>query len=168
MGLPQLDGRTCVRCRHKIGSIAEGTYCSACANPVHFGCLDKPDEPIELEHCSRCGGDPNSVIATKVNDAQKTESLTSHRLTCPNCGSTSGFGPYDSNTNSYVGAARESELVGVFYLIAKLLFTGSETQCFRCLFVFRPRHKIRELGCLLLVLGGSLILVTIVMWWVLQ
>ncbi len=168
MGLPQLVGRTCVRCRCKISSIAEGEYCSACANPVHFSCLDKSDEPIELGHCQRCGGDPRSVIADKVLDARKLEAGTPALLLCPNCGSTRGFGPYDSKGNRYPLGIRGTGLQGIAHLLWTHLARQSEVQCFKCLYVFRPRSKVREIGCVVLAVGGLLTFVAIVAWRVLQ
>ena len=164
MGLPQLDGRTCVRCRCKVSSIAEGEYCTACGNPVHFSCLDKTDEPVELGHCERCGGDPGSVISDKVLDARKLEASTPARLLCPNCGSTRGFGPPDSNTNRYSPGARVTGVIHMLKPLLVFLATGGDLQCFKCLYVFRPRSRVREIGCLVLAVGGLLTFVAIVVW----
>jgi hypothetical protein len=164
MALPQLAGRTCVRCRLKIHSIGDGEFCCACANPVHFACLDRADEPVQVGHCLRCGGDHQSVIASKVLDARKNEALLPSALTCPNCGSTGSFSFCDASAQTYPGAKRSSGVRLALQGIASLLFTNGERQCSKCLFVFRPRRTAREITWFLFALVGILMLATLVAW----
>ena len=51
---PQLVGENCIFCGKRIGSIAEGEFCSQCRNPVHHRCVSVKGEGAENQ-CPRCG-----------------------------------------------------------------------------------------------------------------
>ena len=160
-----------MRCRRKISSIAEGQYCSAYA-PIRciLGVLTKPtsrSSSITVRIAARRPAE--CLIANKVVDARKEDALTPARLLCPNCGSTSGFGPYDSKAQNYIVIGKVGIVLTGLYLLANFLATSGELQCFKCLFVFRPpQSKSREIGCMMLAVGGVLTFVGIVVWKVLQ
>src|SRR5262245_49854281 len=92
MDFPQLVGLKCSSCNKTISSVAEGTFCSACNNPVHLKCMPPPRTPIAQDRCEVCGSDPESPIAQEIK-AEVEEHIASGytNIVCPNCGSTHGF-----------------------------------------------------------------------------
>jgi hypothetical protein len=98
-------------------------------------CTPKEITAAREGQCAECGADPQSPLALQIRaDIEQTAA-------CPNCGSTHGFGPFRS---------KPDPLVLLFGAILYLLMAGAnvgELQCFKCQYVFRPRSRVREIGC---------------------
>ena len=162
---PQLVGLKCSRCNKTIESITEGQFCSFCFNPIHVSCA-QPEGTVPPEgRCTKCGADPNSPLALEIKSEVRQSMRSVPRVICPNCGSTEGFSPFRT----------DSGLNNPFFLVLGALpyllmwFIGAsknigELQCFKCQYVFRPRSRVREIGCIIifvLALAGLVILFAI-------
>jgi hypothetical protein len=155
MSLPQLVGLRCVCCHKAIGSVVEGLFCPGCGNPAHRDCLAPDRAPREGDGCARCGGDLQSPEAVEVRaELQRGAVYADRALVCPNCGSRSGFRPFRGDER-----LRRERDTGLLLLFKWLLLFGwlydagttGELQCFKCDYVFRPRSRAREVGCIVLV-----------------
>jgi hypothetical protein len=162
MDYPQIVGLKCCRCNKTISSITEGRFCSSCFSPIHLTCT--PPEPTAGAdgRCTECGADPQSALAQEIRAEIQDRAAAGPKVVCPNCGSTQGFGPLRTDTSP-------NPIVLLFgalpYLFLWLLGAGAnlgELQCFKCQYVFRPRSRVREIGCgvlLLFALAGIVVVI---------
>jgi rubredoxin len=164
MHYPQIVGLKCWCCNTTISSITEGRFCSSCFNPIHLTCTRPESIAVPQGRCPSCGADPHSPQALEVRAEIQERIATDIQVICPNCGSTDGFAPFrpDASPNPIV------LLFGALpYLIMWLFGAGAslgELQCFKCQYVFRPRSRVREIGCIVvLVLGLAAIMALIVL-----
>ena len=150
MGYPQLVGLKCSRCNKTIDSIAEGRFCSSCCNPIHLTCMPLRGTVWPEGGCTECGSDPQSPLAMEIKAEIQERIGTGPRVICPNCGSTHGFSPFrpDSGPNPFFLL-----LGAVPYFLMWIIAAGAnvgELQCFKCQYAFRPRNRVREIGCIII------------------
>jgi len=88
----QLVGQICGRCQKKISSIAEGDFCNACGQPVHFACSPS-NQSITPGRCPQCGvemGDDDVVdqrlADLYVSEAERQRQLTMREVEGPDFG----------------------------------------------------------------------------------
>jgi hypothetical protein len=164
MGLPQLVGLPCVCCHKVVASVSEGLFCPDCGNPVHRDCLPQDAAAGEAGRCATCGGDLQNPVAVEVRTEREPEATQRSRiLVCPNCGSRSGFRPFRGDES----LRRERAiavglpffcLLGPIVLLFFWVFgsaTAGQVQCVQCDYVFRPWSRLREIGCIVLLILGS-------------
>jgi hypothetical protein len=164
MGLPQLVGLHSAFCHKPVASIAEGTFCASCGNPVHLTCRQLGGTLRAGGRCEACGGDVESPIGMEIRAAREAEVNGSGiQVICPKCGSTHGFRPLQGADSSRAdGIIFFGLLPWLLWLLTCVAVAGGpagELECFKCQCVFRPRNRLRELGCLavLVLLTGGLI-----------
>jgi uncharacterized C2H2 Zn-finger protein len=149
--LPQLVGKRCSRCDKVISSITDGAFCSCCYNPVHNKCRPSVRPVVPSGYCSSCGADPESKVAREIRAEVKQELADGYpKLQCPRCGSSHGFKPYGSQTESsepnissirdFVLLALLESILGLGRLANKLANNGLY-ECLRCSHVFRSARR---------------------------
>jgi hypothetical protein len=154
MDYPQIVGLKCWRCDKAISSITEGQFCPSCCNPMHLKCRLPEGSAVAEERCSECGADPQSPLARKVRAEVEERAAAGPRVICPNCGSTHGFRPFrtDASPNPAV------LLLGAIpYLLMWMVGASAqmgELECFKCQYIFRPRSRVREIGCIIMIVLG--------------
>jgi hypothetical protein len=165
MSLPQLVGFRCAICGKTISSIADGEFCSECSNPVHLRCRR---EIQDATRCQRCGADPESHLAQEVRAALLQNLKAGNRqLVCPNCRSTKGFRPFRRDE----GPSPPFAPFFVYFLSGILLYLlhdaspGGQVQCCACEYVFWPRSRFREIGCITAII---LALAGVIAWMIKQ
>jgi hypothetical protein len=154
MHYPQIVGLKCWSCNKTISSITEGRFCPSCCNPMHLTCRRPESTAAPEGRCTECGADPQSPLAQEVRAEIQERAATGPQVTCPNCGSTHGFSPFRTEASPNSVAV----LLGALpYLLMWLIGAGvtmGQLQCFKCQYVFRPRSRVREFGCIVLLIVG--------------
>src|SRR6185369_12320978 len=110
------------------------------------------------------GADPQSPQALEVKAQIQERAATGPRVVCPNCGSTHGFRPAQTEGSP-------NPIVLLFgalpYLLLWIIGAGvnvGQLQCFRCQYVFRPRSRMREFGCVVLLVITLAAAVALIIW----
>jgi transcription elongation factor Elf1 len=156
MLLPQLVGLKCSACNKTIASDGTvtsegaGEFCLYCYNPIHVACKPAAGSPIPDDRCPACGSDPQSAIALEVKAEVDEEMAKGNvQVVCPNCGSRQGFRPYEGS-NPQTGPLVVLGLIP--FLLIKATGNVGKLQCSKCDFIFRPPSRLREIGCIVLVI----------------
>jgi DNA-directed RNA polymerase subunit RPC12/RpoP len=160
MGVPQLVGLQCAVCQRKVESITAGVFCPVCGNPVHATCLQVEATDIADGRCNACGGNAESPLAVEVRASRHEHAFGkpggSAGLVCPACGSTRGFRPFRQYDDGRT--ANHTIIIGWFGILfilagaASELGTAGQYQCVECDRVFRPPSRLRQVGCIVLIL----------------
>jgi hypothetical protein len=158
----QLVGMKCARCHKTVASVVDGVFCATCGNPVHLKCRRPCDDPAPEGECAECGGDVRNPVAVEVQTLRDQRPGTGDtRLACPNCHSDRGFRPYEGQSDNAPNVIYFLFLGPLLYIL--IFGVGplglGRLQCLDCDYIFRPRNRAREYGCLIvlaLLLTGAL------------
>jgi hypothetical protein len=117
--LLQIAGLPCAACGKSIASLAEGSFCGTCCNPLHNNCKPAPGTPVADDRCDECGVDPQDPRAVQLR-AEMQEELGKGpaNLLCPGCGSTRGFKPYRSQVDATPELPTPVAPIQLFFLVA--------------------------------------------------
>lgn len=128
---------------------------------------------IREGRCDECGADPLSPVALEVKAEVEERSSSSPSVICPNCGSTQGFRPYpphESDSRPDPPVLLFGCLVYLFllpYVLFRMLGAGAnlgELQCFKCQYIFRPQSRVRDIGCIVLLLLGLAVIIGVMIY----
>jgi rubredoxin len=160
MTYPPIVGLRCASCNKFISSKTEGRFCSSCSNPVHLSCSPPWSTDLFKGQCPECGSDCQSPLAMELQaeiqySAAIAAELKAAKVICPNCGSKEGF-----ETNRMDLEPNRLVFGGTFYSLIAILSAAEDAEllkCIKCRHIFRPlrpRNRVREIGCIILLVLG--------------
>jgi predicted RNA-binding Zn-ribbon protein involved in translation (DUF1610 family) len=160
----QLVGLKCALCHKTVASVVDGAFCPSCGNPVHVKCRRPARDAAPAGQCADCGGEEQNPIAVQVRILRDQPPGTGDtRLACPNCHSDRGFRPYGELSDPGLALFRLILFGVLLYWLIESVNTG-QLQCLDCDYIFRPRNRAREYGCMAVL---AVLLVALLVWAVL-